>query len=124
MKGYNNIEYISIIVFSEKAEIKIDTSVDVINMHRLLRTIKKYSTIHLSEIDKDNIFQKINASNLKSSFNQHEHINSIKRRINDREKTIQANKCPRCGNNLVERRGEFGSFLGCKSYPKCKFTQK
>lgn len=31
--------------------------------------------------------------------------------------------CPRCGGLLVERNGKFGKFLGCKNYPKCKYTQ-
>ncbi|GAA6768630.1 hypothetical protein AAFH68_45860 [Flavobacterium sp. CGRL1] len=124
LKEYSDLEFVSIIVFSTKAEIKIDTSVDVINVHNLLRTIKKYSTVQLSDEDKENIFERIKASNIIDSFDKREHINSIKRRINNQEKTIQEKKCPRCGNDLVERRGEFGSFLGCKSYPKCKFTQK
>lgn len=32
-------------------------------------------------------------------------------------------KCPRCGSNLVKRRGSRGEFYGCSGYPKCKFTQ-
>lgn len=124
LKEYPNLEYKSIIVFSTKAEIKIDTKIDVINVYSLIRTIKNCSTVNLSETDKDNIFQKINAANLIDSFSRREHINSIKRRVSHREETTQEKKCPRCGNNLAERKGKFGSFLGCKSYPKCKFTQK
>ena len=32
-------------------------------------------------------------------------------------------KCPKCGNELVERKGRFGVFLGCRAYPKCDYTQ-
>ena len=32
--------------------------------------------------------------------------------------------CPRCGGNLVERTGKFGTFYGCSNYPKCKYTLK
>ncbi len=32
--------------------------------------------------------------------------------------------CPRCGGFLVERSGKYGKFLGCRNYPKCKFTKK
>lgn len=124
LKEYPDLEYKSIIVFSTKAEIKIDTNVEVINLFSLIRTIKNYSTVNLSETDRENIFQKIIEVNLIDSFNRREHVNSIKRRIKSREKTIQEKKCPRCGNNLTERKGEFGIFLGCQSYPKCKFTQK
>lgn len=30
-------------------------------------------------------------------------------------------KCPKCGNELLEREGRFGRFKGCSSYPKCKY---
>ena len=31
--------------------------------------------------------------------------------------------CPRCGGILLVRNGEYGKFLGCTNYPKCKYTQ-
>lgn len=31
-------------------------------------------------------------------------------------------KCPECGGDLVKRSGRFGEFVGCKSFPKCRFT--
>jgi DNA topoisomerase I len=31
--------------------------------------------------------------------------------------------CPKCGKELLLRRGRLGEFLGCSGYPKCKFTQ-
>lgn len=124
LKEYPNLEYKSIIVFSTKAEIKATTRIDVINSHRLIKTIKNYSHLNLSETDKEAIFQKINTSNLIGSYSKREHVKSIKRRIATREKTIQQNKCPKCGNNLAERKGKFGKFLGCKSYPRCKFTRE
>lgn len=30
--------------------------------------------------------------------------------------------CPRCGARLIERKGKNGSFLGCISFPKCRYT--
>lgn len=30
-------------------------------------------------------------------------------------------KCPKCGNELLEREGRFGRFKGCSNYPKCKY---
>jgi DNA helicase-4 len=32
--------------------------------------------------------------------------------------------CPNCGNILIKRKGKYGDFFGCKSYPKCKFIKK
>ncbi len=31
--------------------------------------------------------------------------------------------CPTCGNPLVVKRGRFGRFLACSTYPKCDFTK-
>jgi len=31
--------------------------------------------------------------------------------------------CPKCGKDLVVRRGRKGEFLGCSGYPTCTFTQ-
>lgn len=32
--------------------------------------------------------------------------------------------CPRCNQLLVERKGPYGKFIGCSSYPKCNYTRK
>ncbi len=32
-------------------------------------------------------------------------------------------KCPECGEGLLERRGRFGKFLACSAYPECKYTR-
>ncbi|MFA7285383.1 MAG: restriction endonuclease [Candidatus Paceibacterota bacterium] len=40
--------------------------------------------------------------------------------------TVKANNikqvCPKCGNELLEKEGKFGKFLGCSAFPKCRFT--
>ncbi len=38
-------------------------------------------------------------------------------------KTVEAEKCPECSGDLIQREGKFGKFLGCSNYPKCKFTK-
>lgn len=32
--------------------------------------------------------------------------------------------CPDCGNELVYREGRFGRFIGCSTFPKCRFTEQ
>ena len=32
-------------------------------------------------------------------------------------------KCPKCGSDLVIKKGRFGKFIACSNYPKCKFTR-
>ncbi len=31
--------------------------------------------------------------------------------------------CPKCGSELVIRKGRFGEFIACSNYPKCKYTR-
>jgi len=38
-------------------------------------------------------------------------------------KTI-GEECPECGEELVIRTSEFSDFVGCSSYPKCRYTRK
>jgi DNA topoisomerase-1 len=39
------------------------------------------------------------------------------------QKTVTDKKCPKCGGNLVVKRGPYSNFLGCENYPKCKYTE-
>ena len=32
--------------------------------------------------------------------------------------------CPECGKPLVKRKGAYGDFIACSSYPTCKYIQK
>ena len=34
------------------------------------------------------------------------------------------NRCPECGDFLVLRKGERGTFFGCHNFPRCKYTQQ
>ncbi len=33
-------------------------------------------------------------------------------------------KCPRCGEQLVLRNGQYGEFVSCSGYPKCKYIKQ
>lgn len=120
---FPDIDYKSIIVFSTKAEIKVNTTTDVVNSYQLIGTIKKYKSLNLTEYEKESVFKKINTLNLVKTYDKKQHVKSIKQRIQKREDSIKKNKCPQCGDNLTVRKGKYGNFLGCNSYPKCKFTR-
>lgn len=120
---YPNIKYISIVVFSSKSDIKVNSLSEVINSQKLIATIKKYNALNITENEKRAIFQKIVNSNQVEFYDKKEHIKSIKKRVKLKENSIRENKCPKCGHKLVLRNGKFGKFLGCDSFPKCKFIQ-
>ena len=36
---------------------------------------------------------------------------------------VAGRECPQCASHLVVREGPYGRFIGCSSYPKCKFLE-
>lgn len=38
-----------------------------------------------------------------------------------REISIVAGRCPNCGGKLMNRKSQYGEFLGCSNYPHCRF---
>lgn len=39
------------------------------------------------------------------------------------EAVMQLEPCPRCGGELIKRKGRFGAFFGCSNYPNCRYTK-
>jgi len=39
-----------------------------------------------------------------------------------KSKTLKKPTCPRCGNAMVKKTGQYGPFWGCNSYPFCRAT--
>lgn len=83
---FTNIEYKSIIAFSTNADIKVNTTTDVVYSNKLIPTIKKYSKINLTQKEKEEIFQKINEQNLYKTYDKKQHIKSIKEKLKKENK--------------------------------------
>jgi DNA topoisomerase-1 len=41
-----------------------------------------------------------------------------------REVEFVGRECPDCGSPLVYREGRYGRFIGCSTFPKCRFTEQ
>ena len=37
---------------------------------------------------------------------------------------VKASVCQKCGSELIKRKGKYGVFMGCSTYPKCDYTKK
>lgn len=84
--------------------------------------IDSYKDVVLSSDEVEAIQQKIDTHLRESTFSNSDHVRSLSERRNST--TI----CPKCGGRLKEKTAMKGpnsgsKFLGCESYPKCKFTR-
>lgn len=41
-----------------------------------------------------------------------------------KEPELVGRKCPTCGNPLVYREGRYGRFIGCSTFPTCRYTEQ
>lgn len=53
------------------------------------------------------------------TISKKEHIANIR----ETQNKLKQNVCPRCGSQLVLRKGKTAQFYGCSNYPKCRFTK-
>lgn len=124
LSGFPNAKYVSVIVFSSAATIKVNTETEVTYPFKLLNYIKAHSDGNLTQDEKDKIFEIINLLNTVDNYDRRQHIEAIRKKVRNRDESIKLSRCPRCGNPLLERQGKYGKFIGCSSFPSCKFTAK
>ncbi len=108
----------SLVVMANNNAEKIKCS-NVINLNDLKNYLKHFDDgVHLTTEEMDDIYNKLRSA--ASDMTNKEHVQNIK----NTQKELNKNICPRCGGQLVLRKGTSGSFYGCSNYPKCKFTKK
>jgi len=84
--------------------------------------IKQFEEVIFSDDEVERITGLLSKVKSESKISKSEHIQSLKKRHSSN--TI----CPKCGSDLVMRKVKQGErkgsqFLGCSSYPRCRFTK-
>lgn len=116
--------FVSIVTFSRQASLDIRNSENVIYWDELKKLICSYQRKLISTEQAQNAYETLSAANIDSKDNQKQHVRHVREQISKREETIAKGRCPRCGGELVLRKGTYGPFYGCSNYPRCKFTHK
>ncbi|MEL6672807.1 MAG: NERD domain-containing protein [Bacteroidota bacterium] len=126
LNNYPDLIYYPIVVFSGRAELKnVYTEVPVIYKSRLLRTIRRKKGNEILTIEEvDQIIKQLKHARIKGRKGRKKHIRQIKKHISKQKKRVKNSLCPRCGEKLVLREGQYGKFWGCASYPICRYTKK
>jgi hypothetical protein len=123
-KEFPDLNYISIVAFTTKADLKITAKTEVVYTINLVKTIKKYDVINIEDSIKEQIYSKLLTLNVDSKENRKSHVEGIHKNLLDKDNKVNANICPKCGGALVMRNGKYGQFRGCSNYPACRFIAK
>lgn len=123
-KVLGNYKYVSIIVFSGYAKLKIESQTFVGYIGEMNRYIKQFKEIVLSQNEIEEICQKINEISLKGIKVHKQHVEGINKRMEEYDAKLSENICPKCGGSLILRKGQHGEFYGCSNYPRCKFIKR
>lgn len=114
--------FISIVAFSKRATLKNRYLNNVIYWNRINKFIRSYSQKKISlEIMQDAYNILLNA-NCDSSDTLKLHIKNVRHEIHRHQTSVDNGFCPKCGAQLVLRKGSYGKFYGCSNYPRCRFT--
>ena len=116
--------FIPIVVFSNRAKLRVQTQETVINLWRLRSEIKKHKTPIIPSEQLIDYRSSIELAAIDDKDIAKSHKANVRQNLNQRTQAIANGLCPRCGGHLVKRNGRCGSFYGCSNYPNCKFTMK
>ncbi|MBO7525880.1 MAG: topoisomerase DNA-binding C4 zinc finger domain-containing protein [Clostridia bacterium] len=75
----------------------------------------------MSEAYAEEVFNTLLAANVTDKEARKQHVKTVKFNKARRDTAVANGKCPRCGGDLVLRKGKYGHFYGCSNYPTCKF---
>lgn len=117
-------QYVSIIVFSHKAKLKVklDDNYNIIHTWSLIHRIHNYQDEVLTSDQQKEYMSSLQRFLDSTKEEKKSHISSVKQKNSRHDSLIRSGICPQCGGSLIKRKGKYGSFYGCSNYPKCKFT--
>ena len=121
--GLPKERFIPIVAFSNNSDINVKSRTPVVYIGQFPWVIKKYKTRVFQEQELEQFVEKIRNSNITTRKSRREHVQRIKTKVTDDQAKVAQGTCPKCGGNLVGRKGKNGFFLGCSNYPKCRYTR-
>jgi DNA topoisomerase-1 len=51
-------------------------------------------------------------------------IRKLTHKVQTKPPVVLEEKCPKCGKPLLQRDGQYGEFIACSGYPKCKYVKQ
>ena len=124
LSQYPGIPVISIVAFSPRCDLKVNTTSHVVYYGQICDTIGSYRTKVLEYADLAPIVDLLRSQNIDNPDVKKAQIAMAAIKKREFESLTVGSKCPKCSGTLVERQGKYGSFIGCSNYPNCRFTKQ
>lgn len=125
LKSYPQLPVIPIVVFVGDVNIdKVESQNHVVYGEELCSVITDYNTEFIKATDVVGVCSVLQNRSVRHLVDNKTHVKNIKSAASKFENAVQSGVCPRCGGQLLERKGKYGKFYGCSNYPDCKFTAK
>ena len=93
LSEYTGVNYVSIVAFTTKADLKVKTSTDVVYTINLPKTIRKYCDETISDYVKEQIYNKLLSLNIDDKERRKEHVRAIHNNLAEKNKKINENIC-------------------------------
>lgn len=118
------VRFIPIVAFSIEADLKVRIEkAHVIYIKNIVKCIKQLSVDRCYNMDEVGYMKQVIENNqLKDKKERKAHVTNTRKNVKINNDKIKANICPKCGGELILRKGKYGSFYGCSHYPKCRYT--
>jgi len=121
----------SVVVFTARATFKTDMPTNVGYVNDAINFILSHQQVCFSELQVIELAHQLSTKKLQAGLKTHfQHVKHVKEIVEDKQQSHKIKDiamvrriCPRCDSDLVARKnrktGE--DFLGCSSYPKCRY---
>ncbi len=111
-----NLPIYSLVVFvkNNTSHIDANNAIPLLSLKSVLRS----GEVVLTEEQMQTAYSLLLAS--RQEISTKVHVKNVKKQ----QQKLKQGICPRCGGQLVLRKGKYGEFWGCSNYPKCKFIKK
>jgi hypothetical protein len=123
LKNPNHIPIYPIVVFAGSGELKnVKVHTPVIYANELRSLVESTGTEVLAAEQVKDLYNQVQRNNLVGKEARRAHISKAQSRARKVQAKVEEGVCPRCSGTLILRKGGYGEFLGCSSYPRCRFT--
>ncbi len=122
--GNTEDQYLPIVAFSNRADLKVNSRSEVIHIRNLINTIQRYRQPIMTSAQVSDMVSKLTTLRIQDKQITRNHVEAVRQKKSIQELRVGQGICPACGGRLVERKGRYGPFVGCSNYPKCRYTMR